>query len=146
MNCRNAIEILDRMIFEEVPADAGLRQHIDTCPSCSQAYKDVLKAREVMNLVRRLEPVLRDPDEITDNIMFAIQQDPKKTVVVPLFLQRLLAAADGAVPPSTVGAALTAGATLSVGNLSGNAFFVAVAVAFRLPSRSPGLRFKYAPL
>ncbi|MCX6244294.1 MAG: hypothetical protein NTU98_06260 [Bacteroidetes bacterium] len=97
MNCRDAIEILDRMIFEEVPADAGLRQHIDTCPSCSQAYRDALKAREVMDLVRRSEPVLRDPDEITDNIMSAIQQGLPKTVVVPMFLQRLLAAASVAL-------------------------------------------------
>jgi len=93
MNCRDAIEHLDRMIFEEVPIDADLRQHIDTCSSCSQAYRDALKAREVMDLVRRLEPVLRDPDEITDNIMFAIQQGPQKTTFVPLFFQRLLAAA-----------------------------------------------------
>ncbi len=97
MNCNNAIEHLDRMIFEEVPIDAGFRQHIDTCSSCSQAYKDALKAREVMDLVRRLEPVLNNPDEITDNIMAAIQQDPHKTAFVPPFLSVLLAAASVAL-------------------------------------------------
>ena len=97
MNCRNAIEQLDRMIFEEVPIDAGLRQHIDSCSSCSQAYRDALKVREVINLVRRLEPVLNDPDEITDNIMSAIQQGPQKTAFVPLFLQHFLAAASVAL-------------------------------------------------
>jgi len=97
MNCKDAIELLDRMIFEEVPTDAGLRQHIDTCSSCNQAYRDALKAREVMELVRRLELVLKDPDEITDNIMFAIQHSPQRTVFVPLFLLRMLAAASVAL-------------------------------------------------
>jgi hypothetical protein len=97
MNCTEAAEFLNRMVFEEVPTDAGLRQHIDICSSCSQAYKDALKAREIMDLVRRLEPVLKDPDELTDNIMFAIRQNPQKTAFVPLFLQRLLAAASVAL-------------------------------------------------
>jgi hypothetical protein len=93
MDCRNATEHLDKMIFEEVPIEADLMQHIETCSSCNQAYRAALKAREVMDLVRRLEPVLKDPDEITNNIMFAIQQGPQKTAFVPLFFQRLLAAA-----------------------------------------------------
>ncbi len=93
MNCTDAIEILDRMIFEDVPADAGLRQHIDTCSSCSQAYADALKAREVMKLVRRSEPVLRDPEELTSNIMAFIPERPEKTFTIPLLLTRLLVAA-----------------------------------------------------
>jgi hypothetical protein len=93
MTCTDAIEILDRMIFEEVPADAGLREHIDTCSSCSQAYWDALKAREVMNQLRRSEPELRDPGGLTGNIMAAIEKGPEKTFVVPLLLTRLLAAA-----------------------------------------------------
>jgi len=97
MNCRDATGLLDRMIFEEVPTDAELRQHIDNCPSCSKVYGDVLKAREVLDLVRRSGPVLKDPDEITDNIMAAIQQGSKKTVFVPQLIQRLLAAASIAI-------------------------------------------------
>jgi hypothetical protein len=97
MNCRDAAELLERMVFEEVPLDAGLKQHIDACPSCSQVYRDSLKARELMKLIRGFEPALEDPDEITDNIMFAIQQAPQRTVFVPLLLQRLLAAASVAL-------------------------------------------------
>jgi hypothetical protein len=97
MNCRDAIEILDRMIFEDVIISADLRQHLDACPSCKQACRDALKAREVMGLVRRSGPVLRSPDELTDNILSAIQQGPQKTAVVPLFFQRLLTAASVAL-------------------------------------------------
>jgi hypothetical protein len=93
MNCNDATGHLDRMIFEKAPADPGLLQHIDTCSSCSQLYRDALKARKVMDLVRCLEPVLNDPDEFTENIMSAIGQEPQKTFFVPLFLQRTLAAA-----------------------------------------------------
>ena len=97
MNCRDATELLDRMIFEEVPMDADLRQHIDNCSSCGQVYMDALKAREVMDLVRRSEPVFKNPGEITENIMSAIRQGSQKTRVVPLLLQRLLAAASVAI-------------------------------------------------
>jgi hypothetical protein len=93
MNCRDATELLERMVFEEVPMDKGLKQHIDTCPSCSQAYRDSLKAREVMTLIRGFEPSLSDPDAITDNIMFSIQKAPQRTAFGPVLLQRLLAAA-----------------------------------------------------
>jgi len=93
MNCTDAIEILDRMIFEEVPEDAGFIQHVDTCPSCSQAYMDALKAREVVKLLRRSEPVLRDPGGLTGNIMAAVENGPATTFVVPVLLTRLLAAA-----------------------------------------------------
>ena len=97
MNCRDANEILERMIFEEVRADAGLRKHIDTCTACSQVYRDTLKARELMEMVRRSEPVPRNPGEITDNIMSAILKCPQKTPVVWLLFQRLLAAASVAL-------------------------------------------------
>ncbi|MCK9421485.1 MAG: hypothetical protein M0Q38_02700 [Bacteroidales bacterium] len=93
MNCRDAIEILDRMIFEEVPANVSFMQHLNTCSSCYRAYTDALKAREVMNLVRNSEPMLRDPGELTGNIMAAISKGPVKTFVVPLLLTRLLVAA-----------------------------------------------------
>ena len=107
MNCRDAIDQLDRIIFEDAPIDAALRQHIDTCSSCSKAYKDALKAREVMNFVRRSEPVLRNPDELTDNIMSSIRQWPNSEKRkakseqrianserrITITLQRLLAAA-----------------------------------------------------
>jgi hypothetical protein len=97
MNCTDAIKILDRMIFEEIPADAGLMQHLSTCSSCSQAYTDALKAREVMNLLRRSEPLLRNPAELTVSIIEGLQKNPEKTFVVPLLLSRLLAAASVAL-------------------------------------------------
>ena len=93
MNCKDANELLERMIFEEVPEDAGFRQHIGSCPSCGRAYKEALEAREVMNRIRNMEPAPRDPEELTDSIMNAIQKIPPKTTVVPIFLSRLLAAA-----------------------------------------------------
>lgn len=98
MNCRDAIEQLDRMIFEEAPINEDLRQHINTCSSCSKAYAAALKAREVMDRIRRSEPVLRDPDELTDNIMSAIREWPEQRIAkselrTAKYLQRFLAAA-----------------------------------------------------
>jgi hypothetical protein len=97
MKCSDATELLDRMIFEEVPINNDLRQHIDTCPGCSQLYSEALKAREIMALARRMEPVLHDPGKLTENIMTAIGVQSPKTASVPLFFQRLLAAASVAL-------------------------------------------------
>ena len=97
MNCTEAAGFIHRMIFEEVQADAGVEQHIDTCPTCSQLYHDALKAREIMVKVRRFEPVLNDPEEFTDSIMSAMDRAPHKTALLVPFLQRLLAAASVAL-------------------------------------------------
>jgi hypothetical protein len=97
MKCSDATELLDRMIFEEVAISDDLRQHIDACPGCSQLYSETLKARELMALARRMEPVLHNPGKLADDIMTAISGQSPKTVSVPLFLQRLLAAASVAL-------------------------------------------------
>ncbi len=93
MNCIEVAGFLDRMVFEDLPADGEIREHIDGCASCSQAYYDALKAREVINLVRRSEPILMNPARNTDEIMAALIKRSAKTPVVLPFLQRLLAAA-----------------------------------------------------
>jgi hypothetical protein len=97
MKCRDVEKILERMVFEDVPVDAGLKEHIASCPVCSQAFMDALKAREVMGVIRRSVPEPRDLDEITDNIMYAIQQEPGGKAIIPLVLQRFLAAASVAL-------------------------------------------------
>ncbi len=93
MNCKEATEILDRMIFEDIPADAALMQHLHACPSCSSAYADAVKAGRIMDLVRRTEPLLWDPGDLTSGILAMVTEKPVKTSVIPLYLTRLLAAA-----------------------------------------------------
>lgn len=93
MNCNVAIGILERMIFEEVQIDDELRQHLDTCSSCSRVYRDALKSRQIMDHIRHSESLLSDPGELTDNILSAIQQSSQRTPVILIFLQRMLAAA-----------------------------------------------------
>jgi hypothetical protein len=97
MKCRDVTEILERMVFEEVPVDAGLKEHIASCPACSQSFMEALKTREVIGVIRRSVPELTDPDEITDSIMSSIQQDPGEKIFFPLVLQRMLAAASVAL-------------------------------------------------
>jgi hypothetical protein len=97
MNCSDATELLDRLIFENAPVGSDLRQHFDTCSSCSQIYRNALQAQKVLNLARRMEPMLPAPDEFTERIMSAIVQRPPKTARVLPFLQHLLAAASIAI-------------------------------------------------
>jgi hypothetical protein len=58
---------------------------------------DTLRSREVLDLVRRSEPALRNPEKMTHGIMAGIGKNRQKPPVVPLLLQRLLAAASVAL-------------------------------------------------
>jgi hypothetical protein len=93
MNCKSAVELMERMMFEEVQIDTNLRDHLETCPSCNQVYRDTLKSREVLELIRRSEPVLSKPVGFTDNIMSALPPEKWKSTMVPLYFKRMLAAA-----------------------------------------------------
>jgi hypothetical protein len=93
MNCVEVTETLDRMIFEEVLTDVEISEHLEGCAACRRAYLDTLKAREMMNLIRRSEPVLKNPDENAGAIMDAIRKQPRKKPVVLPLIKRLLAAA-----------------------------------------------------
>jgi hypothetical protein len=97
MNCKDVNETLDRMIFEEIPGDAGLLQHLAMCPSCTRAYAEAIEARGVMNMVRRSEPLLGDSDGLTHDILDALPGRPAKTKAFSLVLARLLAAASVAL-------------------------------------------------
>jgi hypothetical protein len=46
-----------------------------------------------VDLVRRSEPILRDPDGLTSGILAMATKSPVKNAMVPLYLTRLLAAA-----------------------------------------------------
>jgi hypothetical protein len=96
MNCSDVSQLLEKMIFEEGPVNAGLGEHIADCPTCAEQYRDALRAREVMENLRRPVPMPGNPDELTENIMFAIRQESRETKIIPL-LQRILAAASVAL-------------------------------------------------
>lgn len=98
MNCREINDILDRMLFEETPEEAGIRHHTDHCPSCRERYIKILEARELLALIRSSEPVLQDPADLTESIMAEINHVPgNKSVSVLSVLQRVLAAASVAL-------------------------------------------------
>lgn len=97
MNCKEVIGLQDRIIFEAEPLADDLRKHLETCASCSEACANALTAREVMAGVRRWEPVLTNPEVMTDNILRAIDEVPRRTAIIPMVVQRLLAAASVAL-------------------------------------------------
>jgi predicted anti-sigma-YlaC factor YlaD len=98
MNCRDAGERLDRMIFEGLPMDEDLKKHLEDCPGCSGLFSHAADAREAIGTYRRSAPELKDPESLTEEIMRGILQgqEHKTARLLPLF-QRLLAAASVAL-------------------------------------------------
>jgi hypothetical protein len=97
MNCNDANEALERMMFEEVQIDSALTDHLGNCLSCNQVYKDTMKSKEVFELIRLSEPMLSDPVGFTDSILSALPPEKRKPTVVPLFFKQMLAASSVAL-------------------------------------------------
>jgi hypothetical protein len=56
-----------------------------------------MEIKEVIGLLHDSEPVLKHPERVTGNILYAIQQEPHVKVTPLLFIQRILAAASVAL-------------------------------------------------
>jgi len=97
MNCKDVNEILDRMIFEDIPEYPGLAGHLEQCDVCRLAYAETLEARRVMGLLKSSEPALRDRAGLTGRIMEAAAGRPQSRSLIPMYATRLLAAASVAL-------------------------------------------------
>lgn len=97
MNCEKVQERIDAMIFNSgVQPDQYIQSHLKTCEECSSYYQEAIKERQLLKGISNLEPVLYDPERLTDSIMQSIINEPseqqKHTFNIKLLI-RLLAAA-----------------------------------------------------
>jgi hypothetical protein len=104
MNCNTVMEKIDLLVFEQdTRPDEEALSHIRTCPSCSAYLEESRRARTFMSALRRSEPILQNPEELTLNILQAVRNRPSgiaqrspRTMASPFrlhLLERMLAAA-----------------------------------------------------
>ncbi len=104
MDCKSVIKEIDRLVFEpNHVSHESIMRHLGSCPACSEYYRASLPAVRVMAELHWKEPVLSDPEKLTEDIMNEVSKYPGKipgqehwyssTRKSIFILQRLLAAA-----------------------------------------------------
>ena len=104
MKCKDFREEIDQSVFEKVfiPSDE-ISEHAALCDSCRKYYEKAIKAGNIMDIVRRSDPVLKEPARLKTNILATIAGGNEQMAKYAgtgssfnrriLMLQRLLAAA-----------------------------------------------------
>jgi len=98
MNCDFVKEKIYERVYSNTKAlDNEVIRHIDDCPDCNDYYEECQSAKKFSALLNQRQPVLNDPQKLTDDILDAINEleTEKKSESSTVFLtvKRLLAAA-----------------------------------------------------
>jgi hypothetical protein len=104
MKCSNVRKEIERMAYQyDTELGAEVYRHIDSCKDCAQYLEETRLVAGKIAGMRQREPILKDPEGLTENIMKAIQipsqenqvRLTEKLVKSPVIsiLQRLTAAA-----------------------------------------------------
>ena len=103
MKCSVIQERIDLFVFEDnEQARKEIMDHIEACPSCRAHYDQSMQARAVLSSISTHQPVLSDPEGLTESILNTIQDpgdlipepDPNNAIVrsLPMIEKILLAA------------------------------------------------------
>ncbi|MEJ5259642.1 MAG: hypothetical protein WHS88_05570 [Anaerohalosphaeraceae bacterium] len=90
MFCRIIKKQINRFLDEQVPLSAGVRKHLEHCPSCRLYYENLLR---VETKLRREMPEQPDVDmsALEQRILSRIRGEPETVLVRPQIHQRLRA-------------------------------------------------------
>jgi hypothetical protein len=79
MKCSNVRKEIDRWIYQYEPdPGAEMHRHIESCKACARYLEETRLAAGKIAGLRRREPVLQNPEGLTDDIMKAIRVDLKE--------------------------------------------------------------------
>lgn len=74
------MERIDSLVFEQgTELDEETLLHLRTCPSCRNYLEEARQAGGILGLLRRSEPVLQDPDQLTLEILQQVRNHPNGT-------------------------------------------------------------------
>jgi len=97
MDCKKIQNKIDELAYDmSIQLDLKEQAHLDECENCRKYYADALKATKLLHEIQQREPVLDDPEELTESIMKSIQDEaqeyPKAKINYRIII-RVLAAA-----------------------------------------------------
>ncbi len=82
MKCNNAKDYIDQFVFgESDKLDLQTQRHIQYCESCRDYYQEGIKQHKLMNALQDNEPVIKNPIQLTDTIMEAIDESSQSSFI-----------------------------------------------------------------
>ena len=97
MDCKKIQNKIDELIYTRgMQLNLQEQAHLNECDDCLKYYTDTLKATQLLHEIQQKEPVLDNPDELTDSIMRSIQhevQEHSAGIINYRIISRILAAA-----------------------------------------------------
>lgn len=81
MDCKLVKERIEEFVYEKsFRPDEEMIGHITNCPECRAWLKSCQSAEKITRYLTHLEPVLSDPQKLTSDILFAIEELEPGTV------------------------------------------------------------------
>ena len=75
MDCKKFQNKIDNLIYTRgMQLDLPEQAHLEECIDCQKYYADALKAVQLMQDIQQWDPVLDNPEELTESIMKSISQ------------------------------------------------------------------------
>jgi hypothetical protein len=97
MDCKKLQQRIDELISsEEMNLNNQEQLHIDNCQICQKYLADAEKANQLIHKIQQWEPVLDNPEALTDSIMSSIPKQSQKLTARSINFRattRILAAA-----------------------------------------------------
>ena len=73
MDCKKLQNKIDELyLVKGMELDLKEQEHIDECIECRNYYADTLKAHQLLHEIQQWDPVLDNPEELTEAIMISI--------------------------------------------------------------------------
>jgi len=97
MDCKMIQNKIDELIYTRgIQLDLQEQSHLEECNDCQKYYSDTLNSAQLLHEIKQKEPVLDNPEELTESILKSIQdeaQEYPKAKINYKIITRLLAAA-----------------------------------------------------
>ena len=79
MDCKKIQNKIDKLIYSKgIQLNQLEQSHFEECNDCQKYYSDTLNSAQLLHEIQQKEPVLDNPEELTESIMKEIRQAIKK--------------------------------------------------------------------
>ncbi len=97
MDCKKIKNKIDELIYTKgMQLDMQEQSHLDECNDCRKYYSDTLNSAQLFHEIQQREPVLDNPEELSESIMKSIKyekQEHSTTIINYKLISRVLTAA-----------------------------------------------------
>ena len=81
MDCKKLQHKIDELYSEKgIKLDLQEQKHVNDCAECGVYYTEASEAHQLLKKIQQWEPVLDNPQELTESIMMSISQEEQNSL------------------------------------------------------------------